>query len=151
MQISYFHHLLMAVLAGCASHYLLAADCEPLVMEEVLQAENLRLSSQMKNDLDMMSVLLDENLVYVRNSAVVDTKASYLESMRRGETVYEVIEHTNDAVRLYGCVAILSGQGRYDVKIAGKPLKLVLRYHSIWQKKQTQLKFVSWQATRVPP
>jgi len=109
------------------------------------------LLSQMKNDLGMMSALLDENLVYVRNSAVVDTKASYLDSMRRGETIYDLIEHTNDSVRLFGCLAILSGQGRYDVRIAGKPLKLMLRYHSIWQKKQNKLSFVSWQATRVPP
>jgi hypothetical protein len=99
----------------------------------------------MKNDLDMMSALLDEDLVYVRNSAVVDTKASYLDSMRRGETIYDIIEHTNDSVRLFGCVAILSGQGRYDVRIAGKPLKLMLRYHSIWQKKtkQAELCFVA--------
>ena len=148
---SYIYQGLFALISACASHPVLAADCEPLAVDEVLQAENLRLSSQMKNDLDTMSALLDEDLVYVRNSAVVDTKASYLDSMRRGETVYEIIEHTNDAVRLFGCVAILSGQGRYDVRIAGKPLKLMLRYHSVWQKKQNKLSFVSWQATRVPP
>ena len=147
----YVHLVLIALLANCASYPVLATECEPLTGEEVLQVENLRLLSQMKNDLDMMSALLDENLVYVRNSAVVDTKASYLDSMRRGETIYDLIEHTNDSVRLFGCVAILSGQGRYDVRIAGKPLKLMLRYHSIWQKKQNKLSFVSWQATRVPP
>ena len=118
----YVHHLLIALLTTCGGYPVLATECAPLTGEEVLQAENLRLSSQMKNDLDMMSALLDEDLVYVRNSAVVDTKASYLDSMRRGETIYDIIEHTNDSVRLFGCVAILSGQGRYDVRIAGKPL-----------------------------
>ena len=97
-----------------------------------------------------MSDLLDDDLVYVRNSAVADNKVSYLDSMRRGQTVYKSIEHTNDSIRIFECVAILSGQGRYDVQIAGRPLKLLLRYHGIWQKKQNKLKFVSWQATRVP-
>ena len=143
--------LLMVLLAACASHQSWASDCQPLTTEEVLQAENLRLSSQMKNDLETLSGLLDEQLVYVRNSGVVDSKVSYLESLRRGETVYDLIEHTNHAVRLYGCVAILSGQGRYDVRIADKSLTLMLRYHSLWQKKQAKLSFVSWQATRVPP
>ena len=140
---------LIVLFAICLSNPILAEDCDSLTVDEVLQAENLRLSSQMKNDLDMMSVLLDEELVYVRNSAVVDTKTSYLDSMRRGDTIYDIIEHTNDSVRLFGCVVILSGQGRYDVRIASKPLKLVLRYHSIWQKKKNGLSFISWQATRV--
>lgn len=149
MLLRYVHLLLIALLATCGSYPALATECEPPTSEEVLQVENMRLSSQMKNDLDMMSALLDEDLVYVRNSAVVDTKASYLDSMRRGETIYDFIEHTNDSVRLFGCVVILSGQGRYDVRIASKPLKLVLRYHSIWQKKKNGLSFISWQATRV--
>ncbi|MFM8466218.1 MAG: nuclear transport factor 2 family protein [Oxalobacteraceae bacterium] len=127
-----------------------AEECQPLRVEEVLAAEQLRLSSQMQKDLDTMSALLDEDLVYIRNSAVVDSKTSYLESMRKGDTVYERIEHTNDIVRTYGCTAILTGQGQYDVRINQKPLKLILRYHSVWQKRNGQLKLISWQATRVP-
>jgi len=45
----------------------------------------------------------------VRNSGVVDSKSSYLDSMRKGHTIYELIEHTNDSVRIHGCVAILTG------------------------------------------
>lgn len=127
-----------------------AEECESLLVEEVLAAEQLRLSSQMNKDLDTMSALLDEDLVYIRNSAVVGSKTPYLDSMRKGDTVYEHIEHTNDIVRTYGCTAILTGQGQYDVRINQKPLKLILRYHSIWQKHNGQLKLISWQATRVP-
>jgi len=128
----------------------LSQECVPPDAAEVLQAEQQRLSAQMKNDLDTMAQLLDDELVYVRNSAVVDSKTSYLDSMRKGDTVYEFIEHSNDSVRIYGCVAILTGQGKYDVRIGQKPLKLMLRYHSVWQKTKGQLRMVSWQATRMP-
>ena len=128
----------------------LSQECAPLDAAEVLQAEQQRLSAQMKNDLGTMAQLLDDELVYVRNSAVVDSKTSYLDSMRKGDTVYEFIEHSNDSGRIYGCVAILTGQGKYDVRIGQKPLKLMLRYHSVWQKTKGQLRMVSWQATRMP-
>lgn len=127
-----------------------ASECEMLDAAEVLQAEQTRLSSQVQNNSDNMSELLDTQLVYVRNSGVVDSKTSYLNSMRTGDTVYEFIEHTNDAVRIYGCVAILTGVGRYDVRIGQKPLKLMLRYHSIWHQQNGQLKLISWQATKMP-
>lgn len=127
-----------------------AVECGALDTAEVLRAEDMRLAAQMQNDLQTMDRLLDEELVYVRNSAVVDSKRSYLESMRRGDTVYEKIDHINDGVRIYGCLAILTGLGHYVVQIQQKPLDLNLRYHSVWRRKNGQLTFVSWQATRVP-
>jgi len=142
--------LCMGSILLCAMQAVWANDCEPIDTAEVLQAEQLRLASQMQNNLDAMSNLLDEKLVYVRNSGVVDTKLSYIDSMRKGDTVYEYIEHVNDAVRVYGCVAILTGKGKYDVRIGQKPLNLMLRYHSIWQKSHGQVRLVSWQATRLP-
>ena len=128
----------------------LAQEGSPPDAAEVLHAEQQRLSAQMKNDLDTMAQLLDDELIYIRNSAVVDSKASFLDSMRKGDTVYEFIEHSNDSVRIYDCMAILTGQGKYDVRIGQKPLKLILRYHSIWHKNKGQLRMVSWQATKVP-
>ena len=144
------HCILMIVLCIGGIEPALSQECAPLDAAEVLQAEQQRLSAQMKNDLDTMAQLLDDELVYVRNSAVVDSKTSYLDSMRKGDTVYEFIEHSNDSVRIYGCVAILTGKGKYDVRIGQKPLKLMLRYHSVWQKTKGQLRMVSWQATRMP-
>jgi len=144
------HCILMVVLCIGGLGPALAQECSPPDAAEVLHAEQQRLSAQMKNDLDTMAQLLDDELVYVRNSAVVDSKTSYLDSMRKGDTVYEFIEHSNDSVRIYGCVAILTGQGKYDVRIGQKPLKLMLRYHSVWQKTKGQLRMVSWQATRMP-
>lgn len=144
------HCILMIVLCIGGIGPALSQECAPLDATEVLQAEQQRLSAQMKNDLGTMAQLLDDELVYVRNSAVVDSKTSYLDSMRKGDTVYEFIEHSNDSVRIYGCLAILTGQGKYDVRIGQKPLKLMLRYHSVWKKTKGQLRMVSWQATRMP-
>jgi hypothetical protein len=36
------------------------------------------------------------------------------------------------------------------VSVNGKDMNVQLRFHSIWQKKDGQLQFVSWQSTRIP-
>ena len=68
--------LKMAVLFLVTTQGALADPCEPSDTKEVLQAEQTRLSAQMQNNLDTMAQLLDEQLVYVRNSGVVDSKSS---------------------------------------------------------------------------
>jgi hypothetical protein len=128
-----------------------ADTCGAFSVDDVLQAENLRLQSQIQNDTATLNQLLAEELVYIRNSAVVDDKTSYLDAIQKGDTVYESIDHMNDSVRVFGCTAILTGSGKYVVRIKQNHLTLQLRYHSVWHQKDGVLKMVSWQATRVPP
>jgi hypothetical protein len=53
-------------------------------------------------------------------------------------------------VRTYGCVAIINGIGNYDVRVKENDMNVVLRFTSIWQKKDNALEFISWQSTRIP-
>jgi hypothetical protein len=88
--------------------------------------------------------------VYVHSSSVVDTKQSYIDSMRSGAVVYKVMTQTNVEVRTFGCIAILTGNGKYDVRVNGKDLTVPLRFHSVWKKSDGALQYVSWQSTRIP-
>jgi len=53
-------------------------------------------------------------------------------------------------VRTAGCLAILTGNGNYDVQVNGKDMNVQLRFHSIWQKKDGVMQYLSWQSTRIP-
>jgi hypothetical protein len=53
-------------------------------------------------------------------------------------------------VRTFGCVAIINGIGNYDVRVKDNDMNVVLRFTSIWQKKDNALEFISWQSTRMP-
>ena len=63
--------LWITVMLFGAMHSALAEECEPIEAAEVLKAEQLRLNSQMQNNLDITSKLLDDQLVYVRQGARV--------------------------------------------------------------------------------
>ncbi len=69
------------------------------------------------------------------SSAVVDSKASYIDSMKSGTVKYRVMRRSDVTVRTYGCVAIISGLGNFDVTVKGQELAVEIRFHSIWAKR----------------
>jgi hypothetical protein len=139
--------LLAALLGGTPA---LAATCDNVTADEALKAEDARYAAQMSNDFATMDKLFSPDLVYTHTSAVVDNKQSYIESMRSGKVVYKVMRRSDVQVRTFGCIAILTGNGNYDVTVNAKDVNVLLRFHSIWQKKDGMMQYISWQSTRIP-
>ena len=148
---------LLALLLGCAILGIGAAgmaqaeECGgPVTADEALAAEDARYGAQTANDFAAMEKLFGSDLVYIHSSAVVDNKATYIDSMRSGTVKYRIMRRSGVTVRTYGCIAILSGQANFDVTVKGQDLSVDLRFHTVWAKRDSGLQFVSWQATRVP-
>ena len=123
---------------------------ETITEAEALQAEQARYAAQMANDFAAMERLFGDDLVYIHSSTSVDTKASFIESMRSGAVRYRTMTRGDVKVRCYGSVAIITGQGSFEVTARGQELRLDLLFHAIWAKRGNGVQFVSWQATRLP-
>ena len=129
----------------------MAEDCGgPVSADEALASEDARYAAQMGDDFGALQKLLGNDLVYIHSSAVVDTKASYIDSMKSGTVKYRVMRRSDVTVRTYGCVAIISGLGNFDVTVKGQDMAVEIRFHSIWAKRDNGLEFISWEATRTP-
>lgn len=142
--------LCLVVLAFGASNAVIASTCDAINSDDVVKAEDARYAAQMANDFPAMEKLIADDLVYIHSSSVVDTKQSYIESMRSGMVKYKVMRRSDVKVRTFGCIATLTGLGNFDVQLNDKDLSIELRFHSIWAKRDGKLQFVSWQATRTP-
>jgi hypothetical protein len=126
-------------------------DCTGIITDqEGLKAEEARYAAQMNNDFAAMERLFGDDLVYIHSSTLQDTKASFIESMRSGAVKYRGMTRGAVKVRTYGCIAIISGEGRFEVTARGQDLSLELLFHSVWAKRAAGVQFVSWQATRLP-
>jgi hypothetical protein len=124
--------------------------CNTISSDEALKAEDARYAAQMGNDFAAMDKLFSQDLVYIHTSSVLDNKASYIESMRSGTVKYKVMRRSEVTVRALGCMAIINGIGNYDVRVKDNDINVVLRFTSIWHKKDNALEFISWQSTRIP-
>ena len=139
------------ILGLAAASSATAGDCGgPVTADEALASEDARYAAQMGDDFGAMQTLIGDDLVYVHSSAVVDTKASYIDSMKSGAVKYRVMRRSDVTVRTYGCIAIISGLGNFDVTVKGQDLAVEIRFHSIWATRDNGLQFVSWEATRTP-
>jgi len=129
-----------------------AQDCTgTITAEEALKAEDARFAAQMAGDVAAMQRLFGDDLVYVHSSTLVDTKASFIESIRSGNVKYRSMKRGDAKVRTYGCIAIVTASANFEVTARGQELSLHLLYHAIWAKRAGGPQFVSWQATRVMP
>ena len=126
-------------------------DCGgPVTAEEALASEDARYAAQTGDDFGAMRKLIGDDLVYIHSSAVVDNKTTYIDSMKSGAVKYRVMRRSDVTVRTYGCIAIISGLGNFDVTVKGQDLAVEIRFHSVWAKRDRGLEFVSWEATRTP-
>ena len=127
-----------------------AAECDgAITADEALKAEDARYAAQTKSDFDAMHRLFGDDLVYVHSTAVVDSKASYIDRQRSG-LHYRVMKPSDVKVRVFGCVAVITGKGDYEVTQDGKDSSPHLLFTAVWAKRGPDVQFVSWESTAIP-
>lgn len=138
--------VLAAVLPG------VSVACEPgQVTAEVLGADAERYKAMETRDVATLSRYLGDDLIYTHSSAVVDSKDSYVESLRSGKVVYKQTRRSDLRVSPYGCTAVMSGRGDFSVNVDGKDIEVQLRFTNVWVKNPEGWQMVAWEATRIPP
>ena len=150
MKHGYAKQILIGMLTWLLTTMAWSGSCDNITAEEALKAEDMRYAAQTSNDFAALERMFSPDLIYVHSSAIVDNKQSYIDSMRTGTVIYKTMRKSDVVVRTAGCLAILTGNGNYDVQVNGKDMNVQLRFHSIWQKKDGAMQYLSWQSTRIP-
>lgn len=115
--------------------------------DDVLALDQRRWHAMTTNDLDTLDDLLHPALVYTHSNALVDTKDSYLASLRDGVVRYVSVTHTDTAVTLSGSAAVITGRATFAVHAMGRDLDLDSRYTAVWVEEDGAWRFLAWQST----
>jgi ketosteroid isomerase-like protein len=118
--------------------------------KEILGLEDKRFAAMVAEDFKALEAMVHDELIYTHSSAVVDTKASWLESMRLRKTRYHRITPAERKVRVYGDTALVTGRADIEAEVGGQPKSLKLVYLIAWTKTPQGWKFVAWQSTPRP-
>jgi ketosteroid isomerase-like protein len=118
--------------------------------KEILALEDVRFKAMVSADVKLLEELMHDDLIYTHSSAVVDTKASYLESLRSGKTRYKSQKRLEERVRLCGDCALVTGRAEMEAEVNGVHKVLRLRYLDAWTKTPQGWKFIAWQSTALP-
>ncbi len=137
------------VLAGLP---LFAQACEQSqVVAEVIGADAERYKAMENRDVPTLSRYLADDLIYTHSTAVVDSKATYVESIRSGKVHYKQTVRSDIRVIPYGCTAVMTGRGDFKVAVDGKDIEVQLRFTNVWIMNDEGWQMVAWEATRIPP
>lgn len=115
----------------------------------ILALETRRYNAMTSNDLVALAALLHDELVYTHSSGVVDTKASYLASLRSGRTRYLSVEQREQQVKLLGEVALVIGATHIEVDVVAVRKSLDLRSLAVWTAMPAGWQFIAWQSCSV--
>jgi hypothetical protein len=97
-------------------------DCNPLKQaftDQLRAVELSRYAAMTSNNLDALSGMLGDDLAYADYNGGVASKQNFLDELRQGRLRYHSIKVLQQSVRLYGEIAIVNGQGKFDLTIAG--------------------------------
>ncbi|MGA8049572.1 MAG: nuclear transport factor 2 family protein [Burkholderiales bacterium] len=118
--------------------------------QEILALEDVRFKAMVSGDVALLDGLLHQDLIYTHSSAVVDTKASYLDAIRSGKTRYLSQKRFEERVRLCGDCALVTGRAEMEAEVNGVKKMLRLRYLDVWSRTPQGWKFIAWQSTSLP-
>ena len=118
--------------------------------DEVLQAERDRVTALIQDDYAALDRILSDDLIYTHSSALVETKAQYVASLRSGQLKYKSLEHSDQRVRIHGDVALLTGTSKVYSISNGQDIRLTLRFSIAYIKQAGHWKMALWQSTRIP-
>ena len=121
--------------------------------KRILELETLRCDALTHSDVNRMEKLFSDDLHYVHSSSRVDTKKSYIDSIRTGALAYRAIDRDELAVRIaHGNVAIATGRAKITSTSNGQTKTSSIRYTNVWIRKDadSDWQFTNWHAAPVP-
>jgi ketosteroid isomerase-like protein len=119
----------------------------------ILELETQRCDALTHSDVNAMEKLFSDDLHYVHSSSRVDTKKSYIDSIRTGTLAYRAIDRDELAVRIaHGNVAIATGRAKITSTSNGQTKTSSIRYTNVWIRKdaESDWRFTNWHAAPVP-
>jgi len=116
----------------------------------VAERETQRFAAQVSQDFGILENVLADDLVYVHSSGLVDTKASFIKSIKDGKLKYLQMTAEEMKVRVYGKTAIITGTCAAKLLSNAQELNLRFRYTDMYVKRKGNWQLVSWQSLRLP-
>ena|SRR5436190_9802691 len=118
----------------------------------VRAADDQRVAATLAADGTKLGAVFSDELRYAHSSGLVDTKASYLQSIVSGRTKYHVIqfEERNFTFPATG-IALESGRAHMKATSPAGESDSIFSFLAVWREEKGQWRFLAWQSCKLPP
>jgi hypothetical protein len=118
---------------------------------EILKLEGSLREAQINSDLNALSSLLSEDLIYIHSNGYVDNYQSYLEKINLGILKYQNIEIETERLMIEEEIVIKHSIMKGTVLVMGANKSIFSRITSLWLPEKGVWKLRSFQSTTIDP
>jgi ketosteroid isomerase-like protein len=119
--------------------------------DSILKLEQQWEDALTKSDVDALTKLYDDQIIYTHSSGKVDTKTSYINAIKSGATRYQSMKRDDIKVVVYGQSAIVSCHWDVHVLSQGNKIDINARYLHVYVQQKDGWKMVAHESTRITP
>lgn len=116
----------------------------------VAEIEKQRFAALVSKDFGYLEKVLAEDLFYCHSNGLIDTKTSFIQSIKDGKLTYQEMNVEELKVRIYGKTAVITGVCGAKVLSNGQQLNTRFRFTDVYVKNKVGWQMVSWQSLRMP-
>lgn len=137
--------LLLFLLASC----LIAQAGDPDLIAAVRAADDERTAATVAAVPARLDAIFSEQLHYAHSNGVIDTKASYVDSLVSGRSDYVSFEYlSRDFVPAGPGVVLMKGRAIIKAGAPGQPNTNDLNYLAVWREEGGKWRFLAWQSCK---
>jgi len=103
-----------------------------------------------KNDLEKLSQIYSDDYMLVRPDGSAFSKAQILDDLKAHAMSFKSIELTNERIRIYGSVGILTGDSKITTVRDGKESQTAFRLVAVYCKQNDRIELVHFQSSPLP-
>jgi ketosteroid isomerase-like protein len=123
---------------------------DDVAAKQISELEAKRYQAMTDADTETLAELFSDDLVYTHSDASSDSKQSYLDRLASGYFDYGVIDHPETSVVVRGDCALVFGDMRGEVVIAGQKRVLNSRSLAVWGRENGNWVLLAFQPTKYP-
>ena len=118
--------------------------------DAIIELDRQRMTAMAEKNIDFLTKHLCKGLIYTHSSARMDTKASLIENMQNGSTVYTSVVPSKVVAQDLGNAVVLTGEAQISVMAGGKPNSFGVRFTDVYENQNGTWRMVTWQSTKLP-
>jgi hypothetical protein len=117
--------------------------------QDVLALHQKKFEWMSSKQLDSLSKLLDQDVLYIHSNGWIETKEDVLGNLESGKLSYRKVTVDKADARAYENTVIVQGSGLFEVALEGKPLDIKLNYTEVYVNVGGAWKLVSRHACKI--
>jgi ABC-type Fe3+/spermidine/putrescine transport system ATPase subunit len=121
---------------------------------EIEASERQRFAAQVSKNFDFLGKVFADDLIYTHSGGKIDSKETYINSIKEGKSAYDKIEVEEMRIRPYNDqkAAVVNGTVMItQPPVDGKPVMLHIRYAVVYVKTKAKgWQLVMWQSLKLP-